>query len=195
MHICRILVLIYAYVVSNYQTLPNVNVYIHDFILNNQSIYISLSLRDFILVAIVSTNSFLYTYFHDSIYDYTYTYLELAWYVLMFLFKCPNSYSTGFNQGEYYALKSTLHLNALHVSSTYECLCITALSMNTITFIFYVAMLLLILCKVRYTKLSKSVESTAPSITYVAITFVWLIADSNDKEYCYLLIGCFYKVI
>lgn len=78
MHICRILVLIYAYVVSNYQTLPNVNVYIHDFILNNQSIYISLSLRDFILVAIVSTNSFLYTYFHDSIYDYTYTYLELA---------------------------------------------------------------------------------------------------------------------
>lgn len=137
--------------------------------LNNHNFCTSLSFKDFKFCEILSTNSTLYTNLHSIKCVCRFTYLELAWLDFMFRFKSPNNYSIGFSQGEYYALKRTLTLNALHVSRTWECLCITALSMNTNTFIFEVAMLLRTLWRVRYTKLSKRVESTPPSIIWEAI--------------------------
>lgn len=146
-------------------TLPYVSVYIHALMLNNQSTLTSLSLSDLMILAMHSTNSYLYItlWVYNTSVNVSYFVFTLS--LFMLRLRWPNNYSTGFNHGEYYALNITLHLSLLHVSSTYECLCITALSMKTITLLRYVAMLDLTLCKVWYTKLSKSVESTAPSMT------------------------------
>lgn len=100
---------------------------------------------------------------------------------------CPNSCSTGFNQGEYWALNRTFTFILRAVSSTSECLWMTALSMNSKIVFFYSFLSVLMLRRVWYMKFSNSIESTAPSMIYVETTFVWLIAASKDTEYCYLL--------
>ena len=119
------------------------------------------------------------------------TYLLLGDFIFICLFTKPNKCSTGFSQGLYYALNSTVAFILRQVSRTDECLWITALSMNTNT-LFFASLGVLRMCfSVENMKLSKRVASKAPSMIWDEITSSWLMAAMKDIEYCCLLTPSF----